>query len=212
MATRRFCKILAVIILLGVAVPAPGQEWEMSASDWEMQVSLIGGYLSGGSIDNAVVNGERTKADTEGGWLVGVRIGMEQEMFGWELMLAESFADLDASSGEFGLERTRGHANMFLANLDLLLFPTGNDIGDGRIRPFLAIGPGLAYLDTSFDHADGTTMFGVNAGAGIKFLLGEDGNPVLRFDWRWHFYFAADAGLDEDLYRQELTMGIGFRF
>ena len=212
MATRNLSKLLAVMVLLAVAAPVLAQEWEKPAGNWETQAFLIAGHLTGGRLDKHTANGITETADVDGGWLVGVRFGMDQEMFGWEATLAQSFADMDVDSTAFALNDSSGHANMLLANVDLLLYPTGNEIGDGRIRPFFAVGPGLVHIDTDFDHADNTTAFGINAGAGVKFLLGEDGNPVVRFDWRWHFYFAGDAGLNDHFYRQEITAGIGLRF
>ena len=212
MMMRNVAKVMVLAVLLGTAGTVAGQDWGEPASNWEAQLSVIGGHWTGGTIDETRVGGARARADVDGGWLVGVRGGMEQEMFGWEVTLAEAFADMDVQTAALAGAESGSHANMFLANVDLLLFPTGNEIGDGRIRPFFAAGPGLVHIDTDFNHADDTTAFGINAGAGVKFLLGEDGNPVIRIDWRWHFYFGGDAGLDDHFYRQEIVLGIGFRF
>jgi hypothetical protein len=76
----------------------------------------------------------------------------------------------------------------------------------------LCIGPGLVWLFSDFDKADNELMYDTNLGAGIKFLLGDNGNPVLRFDWRWHYIVGSTAGLENSMYRQELTIGIGFTF
>lgn len=212
MTTRTIGRILAVMVVVGCSAPVLAQEWDEPASEWEAQAFFFGGHWTGGTIDETTIGGARAKADVDGGWMVGVRAGMEQVMFGWEVTLAGVFADMDVTTNAFSGAESGDHANMLLANVDLLFFPTGNEIGDGRIRPFIAAGPGLVHIDTDFSHADDTTALGVNAGVGIKFLLGEDGNPVLRFDWRWHFYFAGDAGLDDHFYSQELCAGIGFRF
>ena len=51
----------------------------------------------------------------------------------------------------------------------------------------------------------------VNSGFGIKFLMGETGDSILRVDWRWHLMrdFSSEF---ERIYRQEITVGIGMRF
>ena len=44
-----------------------------------------------------------------------------------------------------------------------------------------------------------------------KFLLGDEGNPVLRVEWRWHYMAGSSSDVD-DFYRQEIVVGIGFRY
>ena len=45
---------------------------------------------------------------------------------------------------------------------------------------------------------------------GVKFLLGDQGNPVLRFDYRWHHFFG--SGDLNDMDEQEITVGLGIHF
>ena len=58
---------------------------------------------------------------------------------------------------------------------------------------------------------DGEWLYDISAGAGFKLLTGDEGNPVVRFDWRWHLMddFSDDF---EWVYQQEFSLGVGFRF
>ena len=202
-----------IIMLIAGDVYAQAPESPETPTDW--QVSFASGYFTGGSfLRTKNADGERITAEANDGWLIGLRFGAEQEYLGWEATLAGVFGDMDLVADRFAVDdlpSTQDYS-LLLANINANWFFVGNDWAQGRIRPFLTIGPGLAHLNSDFDQADNETMFAVNAGAGIKFLLGDEGNPVLRFDWRWHQLIGSTAGLESSMYRQELSVGLGIRF
>ena len=88
----------------------------------------------------------------------------------------------------------------------------GNYWADGRLRPFVTAGGGVALFDSDFDEVGTEATYDMNAGAGIKVLLGETDKYHLRLDWRWHYMTGGGAGVQENIYRQELTLGVGIRF
>ena len=100
---------------------------------------------------------------------------------------------------------------MALKSLNFFWYPSGNTLDEGRFRPFLTVGPGLGFYDSDFDQVDGELLYDVNVGVGFKLLTGDEGNPVIRLDWRWHIMKDFDDNFDW-MYRQELSLGVGFRF
>jgi len=205
--------ILLTIVLGAFAAPlwaqAPGTQERLN--DW--QACFTSGYFTGGTVLRTHVNGESVKADIDTGWQIGLKLGVDQEYTGLELTTAAVFANMDLVHDPYvTFLPSSNNATWLLANLDALIYPTGNQLVDGRVRPFIAIGPGLAHLSSDFDKADNKTMFDVNVGGGIKLLLGDQGNPIVRLDWRWHYIVGSTAGLANQMNRQELTLGIGFRF
>jgi len=212
-------KWMAVLIFLVSASLACGQAAESPDLETDWQVSFVSGYFTGGTFLRTTQAGEPISAKADDGLLLGVRLGAEKEFLGWELTLAAVFADLDVKGDPFAVSGSMAQEiasaedyALFLASINANWFFTGNDWAQGRVRPFLTAGPGLVHLTSDFSEADNETMFEFNLGAGIKFLLGDEGNPVLRFDWRWHMIVGSTAGLENAMYRQELSAGIGIRF
>ena len=209
-------KLVQGMMVLAAAVPAGraawGQESPVADQPVTWETSLVGGYFTGGMLARVKVAGEPVKAEMNTGWLVGVRTGAEEEYLGLELTLAGVFANLDLTADPAAALPSAQDASLFLGDLDVLLFPTGQGWADGRVRPFLCAGPGVAQLNSDFHAVDGETLFDVNVGAGCKFLLGESGNPVLRVDWRWHKLAGGGSNVQDPLYRQEFTAGLGWRF
>ena len=216
---RSTTKWIAVSVILTSVSISYGQPAESPDRDNDWQVSFVTGYFTGGTILRTTVEGERVSVKADDGLLLGVRLGAEKEFLGWELTLAGVFADLDAKADSFGasaslleqINSARDYA-LYMADINANWFFVGNEWAEGRVRPFLTAGPGLVHLTSDFDKADSETMAKFNVGAGVKFLLGDEGNPVLRFDWRWHMLVGSTAGLENAMYRQELSAGIGFRF
>jgi opacity protein-like surface antigen len=203
-------KLVLIVLLFGSAVF--GQELEVE-QDSEWQGSLALGFFSGDTIVKTRTDeGEPVKAETNDGFLLGVRLGQESEFAGWEVTLANVFTDMNLDADPAADVDNDADANLFLANLNLLVMPIGNKWGEGRIRPYFTVGPGVVYLDSDFEDADGETMFSLNLGGGVKFLLGYDGKYVFRLDYRWHQIFGDSAGLDSSIYSQEISAGIGIRF
>jgi hypothetical protein len=208
-------RIYAYVMIVFVVLAGAASGQSVGPEDWDTQwhLDLHSGYLTGGTILRTDIDGEPVKVKTDSYWLIGGHVGAEQEYLGWEATLAGAFADMDVDFDKFADVTASGKdSSLLLTNVDALVFPFGNDLGDGRIRPFLCIGPGLVWLFSDFEQADNELMYDTNLGAGIKFLLGDNGNPVLRLDWRWHYIVGSTAGLENSMYRQELTIGIGFSF
>jgi len=189
-----------------------GQFSPETAPETDWQVSFNTGFFSEGTYLRTKVAQEPVSVRTKSAWLVGLRAGADKEFWGAELTLAEIFADLELVADPAALLPSGGDANLLLLDLNFLWYPTGNDLADGRVRPFVTLGPGFMFFNSDFDQADGESAFDVNFGGGIKFLLGEKGNPFLRFDYRWHIFYGMTSGLEQTIYRQEMTAGIGWRF
>jgi len=203
------------LVLLVIAVPFSPALGQLAGSqerqtDW--QAYFTTGYFDAGTVLNTQVRGESVKVEMDEGWLFGVRAGADQEFFGLEALIAGVISDMDLIADP-AANLTSGHdASVFLADVNLLWFPVGNSLADGRVRPFATIGTGLGIFDTDFYKVENEAAWDFNVGGGIKFLLGDQGNPILRFDYRWHIFTTSSSGLNADIYRQELTMGLGFRF
>ncbi|KPK78253.1 MAG: hypothetical protein AMJ79_00155 [Phycisphaerae bacterium SM23_30] len=215
MAGKTALKISVVVLMvLFIAGPAFGQfagEVE-TPTDW--QVSFVSGYFSGGGLLSTRVGpqNELVKVEAHSAWLAGLRFGADQEYLGWEITAAGAFADLHVKAAPQDSLSSGRDLNVFLGDLNALLFPAGNSLANGRLRPFITAGGGVAHFDSNFDEIGAETAFDVNAGAGLKVLLGETGKYHLRLDWRWHYMTGGGKGIQENLYRQELTLGLGIRF
>ncbi len=211
-STQWMVALVALILLVGIS-PVWGQLAGSAERENDWQVTFMSGYFSSGSVmDTHTDAGERVKVSSEGGWSIGLRWGAEQEYLGWEVGFSAVFADLDLEADSFAVDLPSSEdATFLLGGVNLLWFPTGNDLGNGRVRPYVTVGPGVVHFDSDYDEAGSETMLSANAGVGVKFLLGDEGNPVLRFEWRWHYMMGVSSDMG-DLYRQELVAGIGFRF
>jgi len=206
---------LLMVILLALTSQAWGQAASSVERDVDWQLSLIGGVLTGGTYSSRTENslGERVHLKTDEGFMTGLRLSAEQEYLGLELSAAGVFHDMNLEAGEWEIEPEGSNATLILTDLNVLMFPTGNDLADGRVRPFVTVGPGLAFFMSDYDQIDSELMFAANVGAGIKFLLGDEGSPVLRFDWRWHQIIGSTTEtMENSIYRQEFSVGIGLRF
>ncbi|MCK4629042.1 MAG: outer membrane beta-barrel protein [Sedimentisphaerales bacterium] len=208
---RKRKQVLLVVVLLASAGPLFGQmAGEKGEIDW--QASLISGFFSGETILRGQTIGEEYQVKTDDGVLIGLRLSGEQEYFGGEITLAGVFQDLNLKKNPATIMSSPSDSKMFLFGFNALIFPAGNTLLEGRVRPFLTVGPGLAIIDTDFDKVSNETVFNMNVGAGVKFLLGDEGNPVLRFDWRWYYMVGSTTGLENKMYNQEFTVGLGIRF
>lgn len=203
---------LVLLVMVLSFSPALGQMAGSSERETDWQAYFTTGYFDAGTVLNTHVRGERVEVDMDEGWLFGVRAGADWEYLGVEALIAGVISDMDLKADP-AVNLTSGHdASVFLADVNLLWFPVGNSIADGRVRPFATIGTGFGIFDTDFYKVENEVAWDFNVGGGIKFLLGDQGNPILRFDYRWHLYTSSTSGLNHDIYRQELTMGLGFRF
>ena len=208
---RRRKQVLLIVVLLASTGPLLGQmAGEEGKIDW--QASLVSGWFSGETILRGQTVGNEYQVKTDDGVLVGLRLSGEREYFGGEITLAGVFQDMHIKKDPTAIMPSASDSRMFLFGFNTLIFPTGNTLLEGRFRPFLTVGPGLAVIDTDFDRVSNETMFNLNVGAGVKFLLGDDGNPVLRFDWRWYYMVGSVTGLENKMYNQEFTVGLGIRF
>ena len=209
--SKQVLQMLLVVVLLASAGPLWGQmAGEKGEIDW--QASLVSGWFSGATILRGQTAGDEYQLKTDDGVLIGLRLSGEQEYFGGEITLAGVFQDLNLKKDPATIMSSPSDSKRLLFGFNALIFPTGNTLLEGRVRPFMTVGPGLAVIDTDFDKVSSEAMFNVNVGAGVKFLLGDEGNPVLRFDWRWYYMVGSTTGLENKMYNQELTVGLGIRF
>ncbi|MCF7957683.1 MAG: hypothetical protein K9M57_04465 [Phycisphaerae bacterium] len=200
-------------LLLTVTAPALLAQG-VGPNDWEdsWEAGVYTGYFSGGEAFRTKTAGEPVKGDMDDGWLFGGRLGADSEFFGWEASLAGVFADMNLKEDEsVNNNPSAVDAGWLLMGVNAMVYPTGNYLNDGRIRPFVTAGPGAAFFFSDFDDVDSDIALDFNAGAGIKFLLGDEGKQVLRLDWKWHF-LNGGSDLKNSQYYQELTIGLGFGF
>ena len=214
--------LLAVAAVLGPVGVCRGQAAGSAEREVDWQASYFNGFFTGGPwlTTETILEGETVLFETNAGWLTGVRLSADQEETGLEFTLAAVFADMDLRTDPAAGLPDSVDSTLILAGVNGLWYPTGNQLADGRIRPFMTFGPGVVYLNSDLGgvanelavRPDDKLMFDVNFGLGMKFLLGETGNPVARLDYRWYYIFGDTAGLQKDIYRQELSLGIGIRF
>ena len=208
---KQVLQMLLVVVLAASAGPLWGQmSGEKGEIDW--QASLVSGWFSGETILRGQTAGDEYQLKTNDGVLIGLRLSGEQEYLGGEITLAGVFQDLNLKKDPAVVMSSASDSKMLLFGFNVLMFPTGNTLLEGRVRPFLTVGPGLAIIDTDSSKVSSEAMFNMNVGAGVKFLLGDEGSPVLRFDWRWYYMVGSTTGLENQMYNQELTVGLGIRF
>jgi hypothetical protein len=202
--------IVAILLVFSKSAPAQPSGSIERPNDWHW--GLIAGYMSGDTIlKTKDINEETITAKADSGTVLGVRYGMDREFLGLEASLKGVFSDLEIQADSAAIAPSGGDADLYLATVDLLWYPTGNDLDQGRFRPFLALSPGVGFFDSDFDEVDGEWVYDIAAGAGFKLFTGDEGNPIIRLDWRWHVMKDFDKNF-EWIYRQELTLGVGFRF
>jgi len=201
-----------IILILSSVVQGQLFEEEVSPSNW--QLSFFTGYFHGESFLDTRNHEENApmKIRPDTAWLWGVRIGAEQEYIGWEFSTAVAFADLEVDAHPLATVPSGRDLDTYLVNINAQVFPTGYNLSRGRIRPFISGGVGVAHFDSDFDYIGAETMLDVNAGAGVKFMLDDADKYHLRLDWRWHYLAGGGSGVNNTLYRQELTFGFGFSF
>lgn len=209
MTMKRFL-VVAILSMFLLNIPALGQMGTSGKAENEWDVGLFAGWLTGGSLARTTVNGEPVTAEHSDGLITGVRFGQDAEFLGWEGTAAGAFSDLDLKADP-AANVDGSNCNFALFNVNALWYPSGNEFNDGRIRPFVTVGPGLAYLDTDFSEISNETMLDANLGLGCKFLLGDEGRTEFRIDYRWYWMIGSGV-LKSDIFRQELSAGFGFRF
>lgn len=204
--------IVAVMLAFGSLAAAQVTQEETDQLNWH--VDLVSGYFTGGTwVQTQTDLGEPVEVNTNDGWLIGVRGGQDAEFLGWEASIAGVFADMDVQAAPqvLGVDSAQD-SSLLLVDINGLWYPFGDNIADGRIKPYATVGPGLAYLTSDYSDADNELMFDVNLGFGIKFLLGDQGNPVIRAGYRWYVIYGSDDDMRNRMYRQAFTLGIGWYF
>ncbi len=205
---------LIVPMALAVASMAAAQVTPQETGQKGWHVDAVSGVFSGGTWAQTRTDlGEPVKVTTDEGWLIGVRAGQDTEFLGWEASVAGVFADMDVKAAPqvLGVDSAED-SGLVLLDVNGLWYPFGDNLGDGRIKPYGSIGPGLAYFTSDYSDVDNELMFDVNLGFGVKFLLGDQGNPVIRADYRWYAMYGSDDDMRNRIYRQALTLGIGWNF
>ncbi|MBN1437513.1 MAG: outer membrane beta-barrel protein [Sedimentisphaerales bacterium] len=203
--------LIAAIALLAFTAASFAQLTDNIDGRTRWEASVFMGVLTGDHLSTAIINGERATNDVETALLTGVRISAEQEFLGLETTIAAALGDSEIDADPVAMLGDGGNATNLMTNVDVLFFPAGNSWADGRIRPYLAAGPGMNYFDGDFAGDNSDLRFALNAGLGIKFLLGDQGNPVLRVDYRWHRVFGSGSH-KRDMNQQEISVGLGIRF
>ncbi|MBN2209812.1 MAG: outer membrane beta-barrel protein, partial [Sedimentisphaerales bacterium] len=201
---------VVVFMLVGMAAGAFGQMGTLGVESSEWQVGLFGGWYTGGELQTKTysVVGE-VKAESDSGYIAGIRFGQDGEYLGWEATAAMAGADLNIEFDQLTATQAEIDAydldsdsfSMLLVNVNAMFYPAGNDIAEGRVRPFVTVGPGFASVFSDYGAIDGETVFDANVGLGVKFLLGDDGRTVLRFDYRWYYLVGSTADLRNSIYR-----------
>lgn len=200
--------VAVLLVFSGEVFSQPSGSFERP-DDW--QVGTFIGFLSSETLmETTTSDGEPITAKSGTGTVVGLRVGMDREFLGIEGTLMTAFTDLNIDADP-AADVSGGDADLYLASINLLWYPSGNDLDDGRFRPFFSIGPGLGFYDSDLDDVDGELLYDINVGTGFKLFTGDEGNPVIRLDWRWHIMRDFDKDFDQ-MYRQELSLGFGFRF
>lgn len=178
--------------------------------DWRWGFYL--GWLDGVQIGQVNVGGENFDVDSETAWLVGLRGGEDREYWGWDVSFGIASAEIDVEGDPFATgEGSDEDLDLYLLRADAYYYPTGHDWGEGRVRPYLSAGPGIGWFTSDFDEVDGKVVYDASAGLGIKWLLGDEGQTSLQLDYRWHFMEDFNRDLD-NMWRQEVSLGMGFRF
>ncbi|MBN1765750.1 MAG: hypothetical protein JW860_10870 [Sedimentisphaerales bacterium] len=203
---------LIILAVLFSATSLWGQQSGGPGYEMDWQGSIISGWFSNGSWMDTKIEGEPVRLSTDNGLMMGLRLSGDKEFYGVDFTLAGVFMDMELDANPAANVPSVKDASLLLAEVNGLVFPAGNTMVEGRVRPYITAGTGLALFNSDFSEADNEIMPKFNVGAGVKFLLGDEGNPVLRFDWRWHYFIGSVANLKSDIFRQEISLGIGIRF
>ena len=198
---------------LCVASQAFGQPAGSSGRQLDPQFHLFGGVLSSGTLIETHRGGEPVSGRADSGIIAGFRLGEEEEFAGWELTLAAVLDNVEIKADPFATDLpAESDATLILGMINLMYYPAGNSMADGRVRPFVTAGTGLGYMSADdFEELDDEWIYDLNAGFGLKFLLGDEGDTILRLDWRWHQMRDFSSQL-KNIYRQEISIGIGMRY
>lgn len=207
---KSFLSGLVVLGLMAGAVSAAGFDepkgWD-SMTEGPLKTTFYTGIFQGRDVATGVLSPdlETNKIKTDDGLMLGLRLGRESTYWGWELGFAGVFADEKVSNID-GV--STGDARWYLFNADLMLFPFGDNMASGTLRPFVCAGPGVAYYASDNDVLDSKAMFDLNLGVGTSITISES-LPDLRVDYRWHFMGSSEY--DRGCYK-ELSIGICFEF
>ena len=87
--------VIVLLFSLAIQLQAWGQEPITLEGDRSYEASFVSGYFTGGTFLDTRVDGEKVRAKTDGGYLLGVRLGADEEYLGLELTTAGVFADMD---------------------------------------------------------------------------------------------------------------------
>ena len=208
--TTRMAAVL-LVLFLSVNAWAQLEEPEVSGSVWEIEA--VTSVITGGTfLETRTDQGEPVKADSDAIWMFGGRCYLDYEYWGVDVSLQWGFADMDLKADSAATVPSASDFNLMLADINFNWYITGNELADGRVKPFLTAGPGLAIFDSDFNQVSNEVAMDYNVGAGIKFLLTEKGDIILNAMWRWHYFDSSHSGLKGDIYRQEFSLGLGCRF
>ena len=208
------CSKYKVVLLLLVFTPClSGQglapDYQDDGFNWRWGV--FGGSITGDTIMETTVNGEFVSPRSDSGWQAGLRLEADKEMWGFDFEISTTQADLDLRAGSFATVPSASRADVYLGGVNLLWYPTGNKLANGRMRPFLSTGAGLGVYDSDFSQIDGELVSNLSVGCGIKWLIDDEGKTALRVDYRHHMMEDFDNNFDT-MYHRSITAGLSFDF
>jgi len=211
----KFAKYKVVLLLLVFTPCLNGQglapDYEDDEFNWRWGV--FSGTITGDTLMETTVNGEFVSASSDSGWQAGLRLEADKEMWGIDISISTLQAELELRTDPFAFASvpSASQADMYLGGVNLLFYPTGNSLANGRLRPFITGGAGLGVYDSDFSQIDSELLSDLNAGVGIKWLLGDEGKTAFRVDYRHHLMKDFDNNFD-NVYRRSITVGFSFDF
>lgn len=180
-------------------VMAPPPLLRAEPGNWMRRPLGIGWFHGGYFMDDPSAQ----TAEGGNGYFTGLTLSWDvAPRWGLETRLAFAYPAVEDPNGVAHLPNN----DAFLWDTNLLWYPWP----EGRWRPFLTIGSGVA----DFDYLDNAgvrfneTYFSMPIGMGVKYRFAD--RLALRFDLKDNFTFG--SGLQDDLHNLSLTAGLEARF
>ena len=182
---------------------------------WKAEASFSAGALLGDDEIGRDVNatgGEDLIASLDDGGAIAIRLGLHSEYIGLEGSLLFGTEQIEVEN-EFGVDFPNHGEVPFSISADVLVYPFGFSLFDGRLRPYVTTGIGGTLLRVDLDNiSDKESYFLLtwNLGGGVKWVLDKDGGVYLDARVTNHHVFEDDPIDSFDM--QSILIGIGFRF
>ena len=164
-------------------VPAAAEDtWRLEAA------GHVGALLSPGVIgrDTNATGREELRAILSDGPVLGLRIGWASPFLGLEVETARALARVEVRS-EHGVDFPNHGEAPFLLSAQLVLYPAGDKLWGGRLRPHLLAGLGGMLVSVDLDNVGGQRHEFASTrilGAGLRFSLRPNGDVERFLDLR----------------------------